>query len=208
MTKVNVYLSFNGDCEAAFDFYKSVFGGEFNYVGRYKDMPESGMPVAAEHAEKIMHVGLPVSKETCLMGADMVPGFGPDYQPGNNFSVCVNPDSEDETRRIFNALSEGGTVVMPLDKTFWNSLFGMTIDRFGIAWSIDYALDPSCCTEAAATAAGCGCKEPAAAACECQEEPAAACECKEEPVASGCCKEEEKTSCDGKKEKEASCSAQ
>jgi PhnB protein len=178
MTKVNVYLSFNGDCEQAFEFYKSVFGGEFNYVGRYKDMPESGMPVPAGSAEKIMHIGLPVSAETCLMGCDAVPGFGPDYQPGNNFSVCVNPCSEDETRRIFTALSEGGTVVMPLDKTFWNSLFGMILDRFGIAWSIDYGLDPSCCN------AG----EPAAAGC--------------------CCKETEKTSCDSNPEKETSCSGQ
>jgi PhnB protein len=203
MTKVNVYLSFNGDCEQAFDLYKSVFGGEFNYVGRFKDMPESGMPVPAESGEKIMHIGLPVSKETCLMGCDAIPGFGPDYQPGNNFSVCVNPCSEDETRRIFAGLSEGGTVVMPLDKTFWNSLFGMAIDRFGIAWSIDYALDSSCC-DAEKPAAACGCtEEPAAAAgcCEEKKEPS----CSAEKPAAGCCEEKKETSCDGKAEKKTSC---
>ncbi|MDR2475241.1 MAG: VOC family protein [Bacteroidales bacterium] len=136
MATVNVYLSFNGDCEEAFNFYKSVFGGEFSYVGKYKDMPLPDRELTDAEKEKIMHVGLTISAETMLLGCDMLEEF----VPGNNFSICVTPESEDEGRKIFDALSEGGNIIMPLEKTFWNSLFGMVSDKFGICWMVDYAL--------------------------------------------------------------------
>ena len=140
MTTVNIYLSFNGNCEKAFTFYKSVFGGEFNYVGRFKDMPPSEeYPMAEADKERIMHVGLPISKETILLGSDCESNG--DFVQGNNFSICINPDSEEEARRIFNALAEGGNVAMPLEKTFWSPLFGMLTDQFGINWMVDIAVE-------------------------------------------------------------------
>ncbi len=142
MATVNCYLSFEGTCEAAFNFYKSVFGGEFTYVGRYKDMPSPDQPIPDSEKEKIMHVGLPISKETALYGCDVSEVMGGfKLIPGNNFSICVSPESESEARRIFDALSAGGTVVMPMEKTFWGSLFGMAVDPFGINWMVDFGLE-------------------------------------------------------------------
>src|SRR5687767_7596645 len=114
MTVVNVYLTFNGNCEEAFNFYKSVFGGEFPYIGRYKDMPqEEGKKIDNKDAEKIMHVSLSISKETMLMGSDTGGDWASNYSQGNNFAVSISTDSKEEADRLFNGLSAGGTVTMP-----------------------------------------------------------------------------------------------
>ncbi len=138
MATVNCYLTFEGSCEAAFNFYKSVFGGEFTYVGRYKDMPSAEHPIPDALKDKIMHISLPISKETSLYGADMMEELG--YKPtfGDNISLSVSVDKEDEAKRIFNGLAAGGTVTMPLEKTFWAPLFGMLTDQFGINWMVSY----------------------------------------------------------------------
>ncbi len=143
MTTVNIYLNFKGNCEEAFNFYKSVFGGEFPYVGRFKDMPkQEGMPALPEEfMEKIMHISLPISKETTLMGSDTGGEWAPKFTQGNNFSVSVNTDTEQEAERIFNALAEGGKVTMPLEKTFWQAYFGMLTDKFGINWMMNCNLE-------------------------------------------------------------------
>ena len=139
MATVNVYLAFNGNCEAVFNFYKSVFGGEFSYIGRFKDMPPSDQPIPDSEKEKIMHIALPISEETMLLGCDFSEAMtGQPFVAGNNFSILITPKSEEEARRLFEALSTGGTVTMPLEKTFWASLFGMFIDKFGISWMVDY----------------------------------------------------------------------
>lgn len=135
MAQVNPYLTFNGTCEAAFNFYKSVFGGDFPYIGRFKDMP-GDVPEAAK--ELIMHVSLPISKETILMGSDSSEAFGQTTTVGNNFSVSINAESEDEARKLFEGLSAGGKITMPLDKTFWGAFFGMFTDKFGINWMVNY----------------------------------------------------------------------
>ena len=141
MIKINPYLTFMGNCEEAFNFYRSVFGGEFPYVGRFKDMPESsGNKVSDAEKEKIMHISLPISDETVLMGSDTSEGFGQPVEAGNNFSISINTDSVEEATRIFNALSEGGRINMPLEKTFWNAYFGMMTDKFGIHWMVNCAL--------------------------------------------------------------------
>ncbi|MBE0639014.1 MAG: VOC family protein [Bacteroidales bacterium] len=137
MTTINPYLTFNGNCEEAFNFYKSVFGGEFPYIGRFKDMP-AGSPVPDDMKEKIMHVSLPISKETTLMGSDASETFGQTANFGDNISLSVNTDSEEEATSLFAALSEGGRITMPLEKTFWNALFGMCTDQFGINWMVNY----------------------------------------------------------------------
>jgi PhnB protein len=137
MTTVNVYLNFNGNCEEAFNFYKSVFGGEFPYLGRYKDMPPGdGKSISPEDAEKIMHVSLPISKETMLMGSDAGGEWASNIQQGNNFAVCIATDSKEKADELFNGLSQGGQVTMPLSNTFWGDYFGMFIDKFGISWMV------------------------------------------------------------------------
>lgn len=139
MAQINPYLTFNGTCEAAFNFYKSVFGGEFPYIGRFKDMPPAeGKTMPAEAGEKIMHVSLPISTETTLMGSDTGGEWASNFKEGNNISISINTASEEEAKKIFNALSTGGKVTMPLDKTFWGALFGMFTDKFGINWMVNY----------------------------------------------------------------------
>lgn len=143
MATVNVYLTFDGNCKEAFDFYKSVFGGEFASVNTFSEMPpQEGMPpVPDDMKDRIMHISLPISEETELMGSDTGGEWAPDLKFGNNFSISVNTDDEAEARRIFNALSQGGNITMPLDKTFWNAYFGMFTDRFGINWMVNCNLE-------------------------------------------------------------------
>jgi len=139
MATVNPYLTFNGNCEKAFLFYQSVFGGEIPYMGRFIDMPPmDGKTINPEDAEKIMHVNLPISKETTLYGSDSTSDFGGEVLAGNNFSISVNVESKEEADHIFNGLSAGANVTMPLHQSFWGAYFGMLVDQFGIAWMVNY----------------------------------------------------------------------
>ncbi|KAA6344172.1 hypothetical protein EZS27_008187 [termite gut metagenome] len=142
MATVNAYLAFNGNCEAAFDFYKSVFGNEFSFIGRYKDMPSPDQPIPESKYNKIMHISLPIGQGTTLYGADMTEAFGQATVMGNNFALSINTESEAEAKRIFNALSAGGNVSMPLEKTFWGALFGMFTDKFDVNWMVNYNYNP------------------------------------------------------------------
>ena len=139
MASINPYLIFNGNCEAAFLFYQSVFGGEFPYIGKFKDMPadDNCPPPTAEDAERIMHVSLPIGNQTVLMGSDSTAQSG-DVNVGNNFSVSINTDSAVEADTLFNGLSSGGNVIMPMTKTFWGAYFGMFTDKFGIGWMVNF----------------------------------------------------------------------
>jgi len=140
MTTVNIYLTFNGNCEDAFNFYKSVLGGEFSYVGKFKDMPTAeGISYPPGDAEKIMHIGLPISKETVIMGSDSSEAFGQHTQIGNNFSISINTDSKEEADRLFKGLSSDGKITMPMNKTFWGDYFGMFTDKYSINWQISFA---------------------------------------------------------------------
>lgn len=140
MTTINVYLNFKGNCEDAFNFYKSVFGGEFSYVGKFGEMPpQEGMPpMPPEMANQIMHISLPISKETTLMGSDTGGEWAPHFLQGNNFSISVNTDSKDNADRFFNGLSAEGQVIMPMADTFWGDYFGMFTDKFGVNWMISF----------------------------------------------------------------------
>ena len=133
MPKLNTYLTFNGNCEQAFEFYKSVFGGEFSALQRFGDMPGDG---GGENPEHIMHVSLPIGDDT-LMGSDTSAHYG-DVQFGTNFSVSVMPDSREQTEEIFAKLADGGTVTMPLADTFWDAYFGIVTDPFGVAWMVNF----------------------------------------------------------------------
>ena len=139
MATVNVYLNFNGNCEEAFNHYKKVFGGDFGYVGRFKDMPPGEEDKAAGiDGERIMHISLQISKETALMGSDTGGEWAAHYKQGNNFSVSVNAETKEEADRIFNGLADGGKVTMPLNKTFWGDYFGMCEDKFGVNWMMSW----------------------------------------------------------------------
>jgi PhnB protein len=136
---INPYLTFGGNCEEAFTFYKSVFGGKFTFMGRFKEMPPmDDKPMPASEGEKIMHVALPISKETILMGSDSSEAFGHSTIVGNNFSISVNATSQKEADKLYNGLSADGIKTMPMSKTFWGSYFGMLTDKFGIQWMLSF----------------------------------------------------------------------
>lgn len=127
-----------GNTEAAMNFYKSVFGGEFMTFSRYKDVPGGEKMIDAEK-EKIMHASLPVGGNI-IMGTDMLESMGHSLITGNNVSICIEAESEQEVDRLFQALSAGGKVEMPANKTFWGAYFGMCIDKFGIKWMLNYSM--------------------------------------------------------------------
>ena len=138
MTKFNFYLNFAGNTEQAFNFYKSVFGGEFASVVRFKDMPMEGVSISKEDADKIMHIGLPLGKDQMLMGTDVLESLGHKLIPGNNIHISVHPDSKEEADRLFNALSKGGKVQMPMANQPWGDYYGDFQDKFGVHWMINY----------------------------------------------------------------------
>ncbi len=141
MTKVNVYITFDGNCEEAFHHYKSVFGGEFESVNRFGEMPSNeNYEVSDAEKNKIMHITLPISAETMLMGSDNAENGQFKTTFGNNFSISIHTDTKEESDRLFNELSNGGQVFMPMNETFWGSYFGMFADKFGIQWMINCAL--------------------------------------------------------------------
>lgn len=138
MATTNTYLNFNGNCEAAFNFYKSVFGGAFTYMSHFGEMPETeAYKVPEADRNKIMHVSLPIGSSV-LMGSDTGGDWAPTFKQGNNFSISISADSKEEADSIFNALSAGGQITMPLANTFWGDYFGMLTDQFGINWMMSY----------------------------------------------------------------------
>lgn len=142
---INPYLNFNGNTEEVFNFYKSIFGGDFPFLMRFNQAPpeandqegcmdDQGIP--EDEANGIMHIALPIGG-TMLMGTD-VPSTMPQVTAGTNISLCVSVDSRADADRIFAALSEGGTVQMPMADMFWGDYYGMLTDKFQIQWMISY----------------------------------------------------------------------
>ena len=142
MVTINPYLNFKGTTEEAFNFYKAVFGGEFITIQRYKDTPEADKVEEADK-EKIMHIALPIGNGNVLMGTDAIGGMGSSLVEGNNFHLSVNAENEAETTRVFNALAEGGKIMIPLKIMFWGAYFGMLTDKFGIQWMVNYDTNQS-----------------------------------------------------------------
>lgn len=138
MPRLDPYLNFNGDCEAAFEHYKSVFGGEFLAMSRFSDMPPNEeFPLEDDERDNVMHVSLPIGEHSVLMGSDSPKSMGgTDF--GDNVSISVATASEAETERLCNAMAEGGQVTMAPAKTFWNAYFGMCVDRFGVHWMFNH----------------------------------------------------------------------
>ncbi|MDB5230854.1 MAG: hypothetical protein JWN76_1659 [Chitinophagaceae bacterium] len=136
MATINPYLNFMGNTQEAFDFYKSIFGGEFLAIQRFKDTPEAER-VPENEKEKLMHISLPVGKNI-LMATDALESMGHKVIQGTNFHLSVDTDSEQEANELFKGLSEGGKVSVPLQKMFWGAYFGMVTDKFGIQWMVNF----------------------------------------------------------------------
>ena len=138
MITINPYLNFNGNCLEAFEFYKSVFGGDFPYLARWKDMPaEAGHPLPQELSDKIMHMSLPISQETVLMGSDVAEEFGQKAIFGNNIGLMITAGSVEEADAIWAKLSVGAKISMPLENAFWGDYFGALEDKFGVNWMVN-----------------------------------------------------------------------
>jgi len=137
MAQINPYLNFNGNAEEAFTFYKSVFGGEFHEIKRFKDMPNPDFPVAENEADNIMYIALPIWGN--LLMANDVPQFmGRTNENENRSKIAISVDSKEEADRVFNGLSEGGTVEMPIGESPWGSYFAMFRDKYGIEWMVEF----------------------------------------------------------------------
>lgn len=137
MTTINPYINFNGNAEEAFTFYKSVFGGDFSSVVRFKDLQSAEFPVADDDADKIMRIVLPIGSST-LIANDVPEALGPVSENENRSKIAVSADSREEAERIFNGLSAGGAVEMPMDQSPWGTYFAMFRDKYGIEWTIEF----------------------------------------------------------------------
>jgi len=137
MATVNTYLNFNGNTEEAFNFYKSVFGGEFDGgISRMGEAPrEEGQPPLKEvEKNMVMHVALPILGGHMLMGTDATESMGFKVKFGNNVYINLQPDTRAETDRLFEALSEGAIIEIPLQEMFWGDYYGSLVDKFGVCW--------------------------------------------------------------------------
>lgn len=142
MARVSTYLNFNRSTEAAFTFYKSVFGTDFSLpIARFKDTPSQPdqPPLAEADKDLVMHVELPILAGHVLMGTDAPESMGFTITPGNNIYINLEPDTRGETELLFKALSEGGEIEMPLQEMFWGGYFGTLTDRYGIRWMFNCA---------------------------------------------------------------------
>ena len=138
MTKINPYINFNGNAEEAFEFYRSVFGGEFSKVVRFKELANSGIPLAAHEMNKIMHIALPIGPNV-LMANDVPEVMGRVNENENRSKISISVDSRAEADRVFAGLSKGGTVEMPMGESPWGTYFSMFRDKYGIEWTIEFA---------------------------------------------------------------------
>lgn len=136
MVTINPYLNFSGDTEKAMIFYRSIFGGEFDVVQKFKDMP-GGNKIREDDQQKIMHMSLPIGNNN-LLASDIMESMGQTLEIGTNFTLTAVTESEKEADRIFKALAHGGQITMTMNKAFWGAYVGMLKDKFGIQWMISY----------------------------------------------------------------------
>ena len=137
MALINPHINFNGNAEEAFTFYKSVFGGEFAMIMRLKDLSGPEFPVAENDANKIMHIALPIGKNV-LMGNDIPEAMGRVNENENRSKISISAESKEEADKLFNGLSAGGKIEMPIADSPWGSYFGMFRDKYGIEWMVDF----------------------------------------------------------------------
>jgi PhnB protein len=138
MATINPYINFNGNAEEAFEFYRSVFGGQFSKVIRFKEMAGPDFKVSEKELEKIMHIALPIGKNV-LMANDVPAFMGPVNENENRSKISVSAETREEADKIFKGLSAGGNVEMPMDNSPWGTYFGMFRDKHGIEWTVEYS---------------------------------------------------------------------
>jgi PhnB protein len=138
MAQINPYIHFNGNAEEAFGFYKSVFGGAFIALSRFKDIGSTDNPIAEKEANKILHIALPIGKCSVLMGSDTPEFLGRQNENESRSKISISTVSKVEADHLFNGLSVGGTVEMPMEDSPWGSYFGMFRDKFGIEWMVSF----------------------------------------------------------------------
>ena len=141
MASINPYIHFNGNAEEAFTFYKSVFGGSFAAIVRFKDMHFEGAPDLQKDANKIMHIALPIGKNSMLMGSDTPTQLGKHNEMETRSKISVSTESKEEANNIFNGLSKGGQIEFPIADSPWGTYFGMFRDQFGVEWMVEF--DPA-----------------------------------------------------------------
>ncbi len=140
MASINPHINFNGNAEEAFNFYKSVFGGAFAKIMRFKDLASAEFPVAEKEANKIMHIALPIGK-SILMANDVPEILGRTNENENRSKIVISAESKEEADKLFHGLSAGGQIEMPIADSPWGSYFGMFRDKYGIEWMVDF--DPN-----------------------------------------------------------------
>lgn len=140
MASINPHINFNGNAEEAFNFYKSVFGGEFTKIIRFKEMASAEFPVAENEANLIMHIALPVGKNI-LMANDVPPSMGKTNENENRSKIVISAESKEEANKLFNGLSVGGQIEFPISDSPWGTYFGMFRDKYGIEWMVEF--DPN-----------------------------------------------------------------
>jgi PhnB protein len=138
MAQLNPYLHYNGNAEEAFTFYKSVFGGEFAAISRFKDLASDEFPVSEKEENKIIHIALPIGNGT-LMASDVPDVLGQVNENENRSKIYISAESKEEAEKLFNGLSIGGQVEFPIANSPWGTYFGMFRDKYGIEWMVDYS---------------------------------------------------------------------
>ncbi len=137
MAQINPYINFNGNAEEAFNFYKSVFGGEFTMIKRFKDLSMPEFNVSEHEANKIMHIALPIGKNN-LMANDVPEILGQVNENENRSKICISAESREEADTLYGGLSAGGTIEMPIGDSPWGTYFGMFMDKYGIEWMVEF----------------------------------------------------------------------
>lgn len=138
MAAINPYIHFNGNAEEVFTFYKSVFGGEFTKILRYKDISSEQYPIPEKELNKIMHIALPISTGSTLMASDVMEVMGKVTESDNRNTIMITAESQAEADKLFNGLSAGGKIEMPISFGPWGNYFGMFTDKFGVQWMVDF----------------------------------------------------------------------
>ncbi|MEO7561229.1 MAG: VOC family protein [Ferruginibacter sp.] len=138
MALINPHINFNGNAEEAFTFYKSVFGGEFAKIIRFKDLAAAGFPVAEKEENKIMHIALPIGKYNLLMANDVPEIMGKTNENENRSKIAISAESKEEADKLFNELSAGGQIEGPIGDSPWGTYFGCFRDKYGIEWIVDF----------------------------------------------------------------------
>ena len=138
MATINPYINFNGNAEEAFNFYKSVFGGEFTTLVRFKDLEGPDFPIDANDADKIMRIALPIGGNV-LIANDVPAALGPVNENENRSKISVDAESREEADRLFAGLTDGAAIEMPMSESPWGTYFGMFRDKYGIEWTVEFA---------------------------------------------------------------------